>query len=350
MAVTIKDVAREAGLSVASVSRALNGHSSVTVETRQHIEGVAKRLNYIPHSGARSLITRRTQTVGVLLPDIHGEFFSEIVRGIDSAARSRGMHLLVSSSHGDAAGTAAAFRSMSGRVDGILVMSPHVDEDFIADNLPGRLPLVLLNTRVRGERMAALNVDNFAGARDMTQHLIAGGHRHIVFLSGPIGNFDSQERLRGYRAALAGHGMESSARIVEGDFTEESGYRAGRAMLASQPLPDAVFAANDIMAIGCLFALHEAGLLVPRDVALAGFDDIPMARFITPPLSTVRIHIDELGRRALERLVAMIEGGAEAASGRETLVPELVVRASSTAHATKVYEKPPPARRRAGGR
>ena len=171
MAVTIKDVAREARVSVASVSRALNGHQNVTSETRARILGVVRDLRYMPHSGARSLITRRTQTIGVLLPDLYGEYFSELIRGIDVAARARGLHLLVSSSHGDAAEASSAIRAMRGRVDGLLVMSPHADADFLADNLPEDMPSVLLNTRVSGKRYSSLTVDNYRGACAMVRRL-----------------------------------------------------------------------------------------------------------------------------------------------------------------------------------
>lgn len=331
MAVTIKDVAREAGVSVASVSRALNGHSNVTEETRAKIAKIAKRMHYMPHSGARSLIMRRTETVGVLLPDMHGEFFSEIVRGIDSAARGLGLHLLVSSSHGDAVETATAFRSMSGRVDGILVMSPHADEALIADNLPTDLPIVLMNTRVNGTRYLSVTVDNYGGAYAMVQHLFERGHRRIAHIAGPENNFDSQERLRGYRDAMKNLGKKVSEQIFRGDFSEESGYRAGQQLLAAGALPDAVFAANDMMAIGCLFALNEAGKRVPQDMALAGFDDIPMARFVTPPLSTVRVRIAELGGRALKELAQMIENPSHENHPAQVLRPELVVRTSCAA-------------------
>jgi LacI family transcriptional regulator len=146
MPATIKDVARAAGVSVATVSRALNGLDNVLPDTRQRILDAARELRFTPSGAARSLITRRTDTIGALLPDLHGEYFSELIRGIDQAARARGLHLLVSSSHGDADEAAAALRAMNGRVDGLLVMSPHADGDFLQHNLPGRLPAVLLNT------------------------------------------------------------------------------------------------------------------------------------------------------------------------------------------------------------
>jgi LacI family transcriptional regulator len=336
MAVTIKDVAREARVSVASVSRALNGHESVTEDTRQRIEGVATRLRYVPNSGARSLITRRTQTIGALLPDLHGEFFSELIRGIDLAARARGLHLLVSSSHGDANEAAAALRAMQGRVDGLLVMSPHVDADFLRDQLLADLPMVLMNTPLKSARYSIMNVDNYGGAFAMVRHLIGCGHRRIALIAGPEHNHDAAERLRGYHAAMAKFAPMVSTQVMHGDFTEESGNRAGQELLALKLRPQAVFAANDIMAAGCLYALKEAGLRVPEDIALSGFDDIPIARFVSTPLTTVRVHIADLGRRALEHLVQTIEKPIEAHVSKQTIECDVVIRDSCGATAANI--------------
>ena len=327
MTATIKDVARAAGVSVASVSRALNGHDSVTDATRQRILKVAGEMRYVPHAGARSLITRRTDTVGVLLPDLHGEFFSELIRGIDTAARARGRHLLISSSHGSASEAAQALRTLQGRVDGLLVMSPHADTRMLSANLPASLPTVLMNTRIASGSYVALSVDNYGGATAMMRHLQDGGYRRIAFIGGPPQNFDADERLRGYRDALARqHARET---VLAGDFTEASGYRAGLEILARDERPDAIFAANDMMALGCLFALGEHGLSVPGDIALAGFDDVPIARFATPPLTTVRVRIADLGRRAFERLAALIDRDDEVPRDTERLDCELVVRQST---------------------
>ncbi|MEO7149666.1 MAG: LacI family DNA-binding transcriptional regulator [Rhodanobacteraceae bacterium] len=328
MGITIKDVAKAAGVSVASVSRALNGHDNVTAETRQRIAGVARRLRYVPHSAARSLVTRRTQTIGALLPDLFGEFFSELIRGIDLAARARGLHLLVSSSHGDASEAAAALRAMQGRVDGLLIMSPHVDAAFLDDHLHTTLPAVLMNTTVQAARYATLNIDNHGGAFAMTQHLLKRGYREIAFIGGPDGNFDASERLAGFRAALVAHTGKVSSQVLAGNFSEESGYHAGQQLLAMVKRPRAVFAANDMMAIGCLFALNEAGVRVPSDIALAGFDDIPIARFVSPPLTTVRVRIADLGQGALEQLVMQMEAPDAPVAREQTLGCEIVVRAS----------------------
>jgi LacI family transcriptional regulator len=312
-------------VSVASVSRALNGLANVTAGTRELVLSAAAKLRYVPHTAARALSTRRTDTIGVVLPDLHGEFFSEVIRGADLAARAGGLHLLVSTSHGDQAEAAAAIRSMRGRVDGVLLMSPYVDEDVLADNLADDLPTVLINTRIEGRANASFWVDNYAGAVEVVKHLAANGAT-VAHIAGPADNFESQERRRGYQDALGG--VEGV--VLEGDFTEEAGYRAGGRLAEMTERPSAVFAANDVMAIGCLIAFAEAGVRVPQDIAVAGFDDIPVARLVSPSLTTIRTNISDLSRRALERLAAMIEGADPTNDMSETVRPQLVVRESST--------------------
>jgi len=336
---TIKDVAREAKVSIASVSRVLNGGTGVTPETQQIVRQAAARLRYVPDNAARSLITRRTHTIGAVLPDLYGEFFSELIRGIDLAARARGLHLLVSSSHDGVEDAAAAVRTMRGRVDGLLILSEFVDTDFLETNLPTDLPTVLLDSPIKNKRYPTLNIDNFAGANAMVRHLLDVGHENVALITGPAGNFDAQEREKGYRAAMAAHAPKAPINIVNGDFTEESGYRAGRELLAQKARPRAVFAANDMMAVGCLAAFREAGLHVPADIALAGFDDILLARYITPPLSTVRVRIADLGKTALQLLAELIDGKAQSAHGAHTLGCDVVVRDSCGAHQTKASPK-----------
>lgn len=310
---------------MATVSRALNGAGAVTDATRARVQRVAEKLHYTPHAAARSLSTRRTQTIGVLLPDIYGEFFSELLRGIDAAARSRGLHLLVTGSHGDASEAAAAIRAMAGRVDGLLVLSPYLESNFLS-MARTRAPVVLMNAR--SSEFPAFAIDNYGGALAMGSHLSALGYRRIAHVGGPADNFDAQERLRGYRAALAKQRPRLDALVEAGDFSEESGYAAGKRLLARSQRPDAIFAANDMMAIGCLFALTEAGVGVPGEIALAGFDDIPIARFVTPPLTTVHVDIADMGRRALDALNLSIEGSTARGRFATTLPTELVIRAS----------------------
>jgi len=329
LSVTIKDVAREANVSVATVSRALNGHQNVADAVRKRVLRVAGELRYSPHHAARSLSSRRTHTIGVVLPDLHGEFFSELIRGIDQVARKRGLHLLVSSSHGHVEEQGAALRAMRGRVDGLLVMSPCVgNTDFLAGNLAPGLPAVLINTDLPGTGHASLCIDNYGGARRMVDYLIATGHRRIAFIAGPEDNFDARERLRGYRDAVTAGLPDAAPWVLPGDFDEASGDRAGRALLAGQARPDAVFAANDMMALGCLYAFNQAGVQVPGDISLAGFDDIPLARYVHPALTTMRVDIADLGGRALRALLDPARADA-GASGHAPAAPELVVRDSS---------------------
>jgi LacI family transcriptional regulator len=305
----------------------MNGLDSVADVTRDKVLAAAKMLRFVPHSGARSLSTQRTDTVGLVLPDLYGEFFSELIRGVDGAARERGLHLLVSNSHGDSSEAVLAMRSMRGRVDGLLVMSPHVDSAALADNIDDGLPIVLVNTDAAGTRFPAFRVDNFGGAYAVTRHLMETGRRSIAHVAGPVANYEARERRRGYEAAL---GAAQAPIVVEGDFTDDSGMRAARELVTGSIVPDAIFAANDMMAVGCLLALREAGLRIPADIALAGFDDIPLARLIDPPLTTARIRIADLGRSALERLASSIEG-EETAVSLETAHPELIVRGSTQA-------------------
>lgn len=330
--VTIKDVAREARVSVATVSRALNGHENVAESVRQQVLATADRLRYQPHAAARSLSSRRTQTIGVVLPDLYGEFFSELIRGVDQVARARRQHLLVSSYHGHPEEQGEALRAMRGRVDGLLVLSPYTDRPgFLVDNLPSALPVILINTDVQDASYPTLTIDNYGAAVAMVEHLAQAGHARIAFIGGPEGNFDARERLRGYRDALARLTPGAAPQEFPGDFSESSGYEAGKriAQLADADRPQAVFAANDMMALGCLYAFNEAGVRVPQDVALAGFDDIPLARFVHPTLTTMRVSIAELGGQAMSRLLDTIESDGARVAPSATLVPELIVRASS---------------------
>ena len=328
LSVTIKDVARAAKVSVATVSRALNGHDNVAEAVRSRVLAVARELRYSPHHAARSLSSRRTHTIGVVLPDLYGEFFSELMRGIDLVARDRGLHLLVSSYHGHPEEQASALRAMRGRVDGLLVMSPHVGNiDFLSENLAA-LPAVLINSQPIESEHVAFGIDNYGGARTMMEHLLASGHRRIAFIAGPPNNFDAYERLRGYRDALLAADASAEPWVVPGDFGEASGHAAGQALLAAAQRPQAVFAANDMMALGCLFAFNQAGVRVPDEIALAGFDDIPLARYVVPSLTTMRVNIAELGAHAM-RVLLDLYGGQDVRGRLVPLVPELIVRESS---------------------
>ncbi len=336
--VTIKDVARQADVSVATVSRVFSGANVVSTETTRKIRDVAAALRYTPHGGARSLITRKTNTIGVLLPDLYGEFFSELIRGIDVAARRAGFHILVSLSHADRSEIEEAMRAMRGRVDGVLLMSPHVDAESLS-NIPANLPVVLVCSASGGSEVDSVTIQNFRGARAMVAHLISLGHRQIAIIKGAAGNYDSAERLRGYRTALRDAGISVERALeVDGDFTEAGGHAAALQLIGRNPRPTAVFAANDCMAIGALSAFREQGVRVPDEMAVGGFDDIPLARYMDPPLSSVHVPICELGERAVVRLLDAIGCKNAGDHKRERVATHLVIRRSTAGEAVPSHE------------
>jgi LacI family transcriptional regulator len=328
--VTIRDVARLAQVSVATVSRALNGQQNVARGVRERVLDAARELKYVPHHAARSLSSRRTRTIGVVLPDLHGEFFSELMRGVDLVAREHDLHLLVSSYHGHPDEQGVALRAMRGRVDGLLVMSPFVDSAALANEIGEAQPAVLINSGLSGVGLGTLRIDNHGGSRAMVAHLVEQGYKRIAFVSGPRDNFEADERLRGYTEGLAELLPDMQPCVLQGAFDESSGHAAGREILAMDPRPDAVFAANDMTALGVLFALHQAGFRVPDDIAVAGFDDIPLARYVHPSLTTIAVDIAELGGRALRMLLAGREQPAtETLATTHLIAPHLVAREST---------------------
>jgi LacI family transcriptional regulator len=324
---TIRDVARRAQVSVASVSRVLNRSDNVSEATRERIIAAVNELGYVPHAGARSLSLARTGAIGVVLPNLHGEFFSGIVRGMDQLATERGYLLLLSNMHAQSGGAETVLKAMRGRVDGLIVMAPHLEDEEFATALPGGTPAILINPRTKVGSRPAIRLDNAVGVRAVVDHLVEIGRRRIVHIAGPPGNIDAEERAAAFTRAVARH-SDVQSEVVQGTFYEESGRAAASALIAGGRRFDAIFAANDMMAIGALEALRGAGLRIPEDVAVAGFDDVPPASRLG--LTTVRVRIAELGERAIERLIAILEGG-EDGGAEELHEPELIVRASTVA-------------------
>ena len=333
---TIRDVAREAGVSVASASRALNGHDNVMPETRARIEAAAALLRYVPHSGARSLTRRKSDAIGVVLPDLFGEYFSELIRGIDRVAHAHGLQLLLSNMHGNPHEAANAARAMRGQVDGLLVMTPDMRRERLFDALSPGLPAVLLNCHAPTPDISSVGIDNGGAARTMTRHLVASGYRKIAFVSGPRHNRDSQERLAGFRAAIAEATGEREPIVIPGDYSETSGAEAARLLIAGRLPVDAIFCANDMMAIGCCSVLAEAGIAIGEQVGVAGFDDIPIAHYAAPSLTTMNARTSELGATAAEKLIALLAHGTNDV-GATILSPQLVERDSTR----RIAPRPP---------
>jgi len=322
--VTIHDVAHRAGVSVATVSRVLNGKQLVREETANHVLSAARSLRFVPNVAARTLSIRRSQTIGIVLPDVHGEFFSEVIRGIDVAARKEKYHILVSGSHSDPGEMLEVLEAMRGRVDGLVVMAPDVALSSLPRSRATDLPLVLLNTA--DDAHDAITIDNFGGARAMIRHLAQLGHTRVAFVKGPDHNADARERQRGYRQGM--RAISGGERVeIDGDFTERSGYDAALQLLDMSQRPTAIFAANDSMAVGVLSALADRGVVVPAEMTVVGFDDIPIAHYVAPPLTTIRVDIAELGRRAFALLCEALGEGRHTRR-QECISTTLVVRKS----------------------
>ncbi len=326
---TIKEVAKRAGVSTATVSRVFNNTGLVEEETRARVKLVAAELRYSPSALGRSLSTRKTDSIGLLLPDLFGEFFSEVIRGSDQTAQQHKYHLLVSSSHNNREEIAAALKMMRGRVDGLVVMSPHIDAQTLNANLPHNHPVVLLNCHVEGSGFDSLNIDNVRGSRQMVAHLISHGHRRIAIIKGTEHNIDAEERLGGYCEAMAQAGGDrDNALALPGDFSEASGYDAVRKIMSLHPRPTAIFASNDSMAIGALSALRDEGIQVPQDMALAGFDDVPIAAYLTPSLTSVHVGIHDLGALAIKRVLFALDQNGTYLKQQQILPTTLSIRES----------------------
>jgi LacI family transcriptional regulator len=329
MSVTIRTVADEADVSPATVSRVFNDTAPVEESTRERILEAADRLGYVPNATARSLSLKKTQTFGVLLPFLTGEYFPEVIRGLDQAAREHDRLLMLSSSHHTADDLKRALASMHGRIDGLVLMLPRLLPTDYEEHLPEEVPVVLLNSKPEGHDYSVLSVDNREGGRLATQHLIDQGHERIGIITGNLANYEAKERLEGYRSALESAGYDPSDDwIVEGAFSRTSGEEAMRELLNVTPRPTAVFASNDYMAMGAIRVLQDAGHEVPADVSIVGFDDLPSARHFTPALTTVDARMVDLGTEAISVLMELAE---ERSTERrvDQLEPRLQVRAST---------------------
>ncbi|MCO6451121.1 MAG: LacI family DNA-binding transcriptional regulator [Caldilineales bacterium] len=327
---TISDVAREAGVSISTVSRVMNGTAPVADETMQRVLDAVAALNYTPQAAARTLAGRRTQTIGLLLPEISGGFFVPMLRGVEATVRAAGYDLLIYATAHAHSGYEPAFKPLGEHnTDGLLVFAGRLDDAEIARLYSQDFPLVLLHRNPpTGLAIPYVTFENKAGATKAVEHLITNhGRSRILYLAGPRGNEDSAWRLAGYRQALKNHGLAfDSDLVVQADFDEACAHRVVADLLANGVRFDAIFAGDDESAMGALLALRETGKRVPDDVSLIGFDDILAARHIAPPLTTVRAPIEQAGAEATRQLLNVIEGNDVTL---KTLLPtELIVRAS----------------------
>jgi LacI family transcriptional regulator len=339
---TIQQLAAQSGVSVATVSRALNGSPEVSDATRDRILELARKLDYTPSAAARTLVKRRSHVVGVVLetgpghPDLLHPFFQEVLVGLKHGAGARGYDLLLFATDepGNGFGGTHSYlrRAEHHGVDGAIVMGFDGTDPEIAKLAGSGMPCVAVDADLDGARTGYVMSENREGAALAVRHLHELGHERIATITGTLGTRPGADRLEGYRSAIAALGLPPRYEyVVEGDFYDESGYRGTRELLELAEPPTAIFAASDLMAAGALRAASELNVSVPGDLAVVGFDDIALASLITPQLTTVRQDMEALGEAAADALAQMMED-PEAEPAR-TLVPtKLVVRVSSGAH------------------
>lgn len=323
---SLADVALLAGVSHMTVSRVVNGTGPVRAETRARVEAAVRKLDYQPNSAARALATGRSQTLGVIALDstLYGP--ASTLYGIEKAARDAGYAITISSiSRPEVRSIANAVDGLRRQaVEGILVIAPHVSAGRALEQMSRDVTMVAVGA-AESAPMPVVAVDQRDGARRATEHLLALGHRTVWHIAGPEDWLEARARERGWRETLALHGIDAP-RVLRGDWSPRSGYEAGRALVTESGVT-AVFVANDQMALGMLRAFAEAGLAVPTDVHVVGFDDVPEAAYFSPPLTTVRQDFTEVGRQAFELLLARL--GDEDSPHRHLITPELVVREST---------------------
>jgi len=328
---TVKDVAVAAGVSVATVSRALSGARAVRPELRDAVVQAADRLGYRPHSIAQALRRSRTGAIGMVVPKIENPFFPQLVGHADRVLQSHNLSLLLCSSDDDPAIEAKRIAVLAERqIDGLLISpcSQTASATALAE-IAERLPVVQLDQRAPGVRTPFVGVDDAGGIAAVTDHLTATGHRRIAFIGADTDNWSGQQRRDGFEAWAATSDPSALSRMALGDFSREFGHTAARDLLSADPEIDALVCANDLLALGALDAATEAGRRVPDQLAVAGFDDINIATVSRPALTTVRQPVAEMVETAIRILLAAIEGNdGEGAS--ETLLPvELIVRGSA---------------------
>jgi LacI family transcriptional regulator len=334
MSPTLEEVARLAGVSRSTVSRVINDHRNVREETRERVREAIRRCGYEPNVVARSLVTNRTQIIGMIIPEAVTKLFTDpffplLLAGATEACNAHHHHLMLSLFTG-AADRQALYRRVlhSGYLDGAIVASAPADDQLVSDLMRDGIPFVSIG-RHPNDRVHYVDVDNVGGARMAVEHLIRAGYERVGTITGRLDLSAGQDRLEGYRQALRVSGIPVDENlIVEGDYTERSGALGLQKLLPFSP--DAVFAASDTMAIGALQALRQAGLQVPGDIALVGFDDIALASVVDPALTTVRQPIERMGSTAVELLLSRLEGSLDKRphTNRIVLPMELVVRNS----------------------
>ncbi|RPH63001.1 MAG: LacI family transcriptional regulator [Chloroflexi bacterium] len=327
--VTIRDVAKHAGVSVATVSRFINQNAPVSQEVAERISQVMMDLSYTPHAAARHLATRRMRTIGLVLHNMHTDFFAPLFSGIEQVVSENQYNLLVATYKSSAKNNSQPPLGPH-NTDGMLVFADSLSEEQLTQLCRNKFPLVLIHrTPPSYLKIPFVTVENKAATRKMIDHLIEDhGRRSIIFMRGPHGQEDSHWREQGYISALEAHGIPVNSRLIlDGEFDGSVAYKSIKNMLSKNYQPfDAIFTGDDDAAIGVLTALLEAGLRVPEDVSVAGFDDSRLSPFLSPSLSTVRAPTEVVGRTATQQLFNLLQDEPVV---QETLLPtEIILRRS----------------------
>ncbi|MFA3783711.1 LacI family DNA-binding transcriptional regulator [Melioribacteraceae bacterium 4301-Me] len=330
MVSTIKEIARLANVSIATVSRALSGSPKVKEETRQLILKIAKELNYNPNLLARNFVKGKSNLIALILPDITDEFFSEIIRGVDDTAFLSGYYTMVISSHKNRSLVESIHTIMgAGLVGGAILLIPFLSKEIKEALNHERIPFVIISSDNSQNSYSMVSIDNYGAAYSMTEYLIKKGYTKIAHISGPADNNDAISRKQGYIDACKDNQIKLKKNwLVDGNFTMESGNSACKVLLDLKEKPEVIFAANDMMALGCYEVIQERGLKIPKDIGVTGFDDILLSKYLNPPLTTVKVHINELGITAAELLLNKMGSQSYAANRKVKVSAELIVRKS----------------------
>lgn len=310
MSTTIKEIAKAANVSTATVSRAFSNDTRVKPETKELVLKVASELNYNPNMIARFFVKRTTNLVGLILPDIGDEFFSDLIKGVDDTFYDRGFFTLVTSSHKNRSILESLSGLMSGGLTaGIILLIPSLSRELENKLNSSKIPIVVISGTSDLGQYDAISFDNYNASYKMTEFLIKKGYSKIAHITGPLGNLDALNRFNGFLDCMKDNGIQiNNDWILEGDYQKKTGAKLCEILLSLHNTPNVIFAANDMMAIGCYQKIKERGLNIPNDIAIAGFDDILLAKLVNPPLTTVSTNVEELGNIAANILIDRIVG------------------------------------------
>jgi LacI family transcriptional regulator len=328
MTATMKEIAAKAHVSIATVSRALNNDPSVTDETRTHILKIVDKLDYRPNVLARNFAQKKSNLIGLILPEISDEYFTEVIKGVDEIAFSQNLYTVVASSH--------KYKSLedeivtfikSGLLSGLILLVSFLDDGLASILSKSHLPVVIINSNNKIKKFDRIAIDDYYGSFSMATYLIKKKHYDFIsHITGPLDNDDAGLRRNGFVDACKRYGVKYV--IEKGDFSREAGFNACKKLLNLKSRPQVIFAANDMMAIGCYDYLKQIKLQIPKDIGVVGFDDVFVSQYLNPPLTSVHVNIEEVGKKAAELLLKKIQSNNDVRSSVINIPTELVIRES----------------------